>query len=308
MLGYTEVKQDIIKGSLRPFYIFTGEERYVLHKYVEKIGEVSGRVMQTKDSVAMCARGKTSSLLAKDACYVVYDDKDFTTNEKVWDGVADLLGNNILILILSTIDKRSKFYKHFEDSIVTFAPLNKVILEQYVRAEVDLCNSYTDYLIDICENDCNRIFSEIDKIKRVNAKDDNEAFDILLDDNAIYIPPKDVIFDFADAILSKNIKKSFSLLDECLAQGEAPLRLITVIYNNLKWLLQVQGCTDTKDLEQTTGLLFWQIRAVKDHCGVYTNRGLVRALEMVHSVEKGVKTGDIDPIMAVSYILVELFR
>ena len=320
-MEYTEVKQHIIKRAVKPFYVFTGEERYIMQEYVKKLVEVSGKSLQHKDSVAECIRNRAQSLFSTSSCFVVYDDKDFTSNEKAWANVEERLGENMLILVMTSIDKRSKFYKQNESRIVSFDHLHAEVLKKYIKSEIDLSNSCMERLIDICENDCGRMFLEIDKLKNYIAtipqdqkfKDGNGVtfndviFAEMVRDGAIYTPPKDVIFDFADAVMAYKPVRAFQLLDECIELGEPPLRLLLVIYNNLKWLLQVQSCENTKDLEQTTGLLYWQIRNVKDHCGVYRNGELVFIMRLIHNLEKAIKRGEMDEELAVPYVLVRLF-
>ena len=309
-MEYTDVKQDIIKGAVKPFYVFTGEERYVLNKYVHKLAEVARKALQQRESVSECMRGKTQSLFAQSGCFVVYDDKDFTGNEKAWDKVQEALGDNMLILVLSSVDKRSKFYKHFSEQIVTFNRVHPVTLKKYISDRMTLSNANAEYLIDVCESDCGRIFLELDKVKRVadrNGSDDYDRwFDELVDSGAIYTPPRDVIFAWADAVIARKPAEAFRLLEECLELGEPALRLLLVLFNNVKWLLQVQGC-DSGNVSESTGLLYWQIQNVQKHCGVYSNRELVNALKTIQRAESGVKNGEISEDAVLPYVLINLF-
>lgn len=130
----------------------------------------------------------------------------------------------------------------------------------------------------------------------------DEAFEILLKDGTIYVPPYDAVFDFVGSVLRRDIR-CFYLLDQSYQSGEATLVLLSVLYNNVKALLQVQSC-HSQDISKVTGLSGWQIKNVIDKKGFYDNDELVNLLKIIQKVENGIKTGKIDEKLAVDYILV----
>lgn len=301
-MDYSSVKKDIMNKQLKRFYIFTGEERFVLVKYIQKIVEVSGKVYKSIEHVYECKQ-RGMSLFAESYCYVCYDDKDFISNEKAWEKVEDILGDNILILVISNLDKRTKFYKNFADNIVSFDKLLAVILEKYVKREVSLDAENIKYLIHVCEGDVGRLYMELDKFKPYTNADD--TFARLLDNGIIYQPPDDVIFDWASAILDGERQKSFALYQECIKIGEPVLRLLLVLYMSIKRLLQVQSCDG--NIEQITGLNSWEINLVKNKVHkAYSNRDLINAMHTIEQLEKGIKTGEVEEEFVIQYVMVHI--
>lgn len=73
---------------------------------------------------------------------------------------------NIIIFKFNELDKRSKFYKQFENGIVEFNKLSDEILIQYIQRELPLSNQNCKKLIDICNSNYNQILLEINKIKQ----------------------------------------------------------------------------------------------------------------------------------------------
>ena len=301
-MDYSSVKQDIINKKLKRFYIFTGEERFVLVKYIQKIVEVSGKAYKLIDHVYEC-KTKGASLFSESYCYICYDDKDFMSNESAWNKVEDMLSDSMLILVISNLDKRTKFYKNFVNSIVSFDRLLDVILEKYVRREVALNQENTKYLIHLCEQDAGRLFMELDKFK--SCENPDSKFDEFLRDGVLYQPPEDAIFDWTNAILNGNIQKSFALYEECMRIGEPALRLLLVLYTNIKRLLQVQSCEG--NVEQVTGLQRWEINLVRDKANkAYSNRELINAMFLIEKLEKGIKTGEIEEDFAVRCAMINI--
>lgn len=308
-----DVKNQIKSKSPQPFYIFTGDELEVINIYINKIAECRNLEVARVDSISnIYSKFLSKSFVTKNYCYVLRDDKELLTQEKLWDAlsVKCVQGNNIIILVLTTVDKRSKFYKRFQGSIVEFEHLPDSVLTKYIRKEISLNDKNCKKLIDICESDYSRILLEVDKIKQYSKGfSGNYGFDnffqMLVDNGTIYQPPKDAIFDFVDSVLKGKVVKSFELLKNCYGVGESPIVLLSVLYNNVKQVLQVQSCT-SKDVVKTTGLSAWQVKCAKEKCGYYTTGDLVYFLKLIRRVEKGIKTGEIEECMAVDYVLVNM--
>jgi DNA polymerase III delta subunit len=158
----------------------------------------------------------------------------------------------------------------------------------------------------MCDNDYSRILLEIDKIKRYSQELTNDqAFEKLVEEGAIYQPPKDAIFAFVDAVLKRQVKKVYELLAQCYAIGEANMVILSVLFSNTKQVLQVQTCR-SQDIVKSTGLTAWQVKCAKDKCGNYTNGELVNIIRLIQKVQKGIITGQIEDNLAVEYLLVNI--
>lgn len=307
-MDITSVKQQIQKKEPQHFYIFVGEEVAVMDIYINKIAECINVKPTRADSVTDIMPKLTSnSFLSVPQCYVIREDNEFIKSDAVQDFVDDKIQNkNIVILAFYSLDKRTKFYKAYNDSIVSFERLNEQILSKYVHKEIDLSERSTRMLIEICENDLSRIYLEIDKIKtysECNKLTYEASLTELINAGTIYEPPYDAIFDFVDAVLKRNIKLSYNLYRQCQDIGESNLVLLSVLYNNAKAVLQVQSCT-SKDISKSTGLTGFQIKCAKEKCGRYKNRELVNMMRLIQNVEKGIKTGEIEEAISIEYVLV----
>lgn len=297
------VKSDIIQRTVRPWYMFTGPEVKVQDIYIEKLAEVKGLNIVRVDSVAQIFKKvQNKSFVQTSSCYVTRDDRDFITVEKAWENLESVIGDNLVILIYSELDNRSKFAKRYKEQFVQFEHMSESVLVKHIQQEIQLDEKSAIKLAQICEYDYSRVLLEIDKIKTFDTQAEPiEAFNELLYQKIIYTPPKDAIFEFTDAVLKRQVK-AFDLLSQSYAVGEATMVLLSVLYNNVKQVLQVQSCKG--DVAKTTGLTAWQIKCARDKCGQYSDNELMRMLRCIQYVEKGVKTGTIDEKIAVEYVLV----
>ena len=308
----SELKSAIKSKKIKNFYIFTGDEVGVMDIYINKLASLKNLTVNRGESLSTVYKFfNQKSFVAKYFCYVFRDEEDIIKNESLWDKLAvqNVQGNNIIILILTNVDKRSKFYKHFKSDIIEFEHLKENMLIKYIQREIGLSESYCKKLISICENDYSRILLEIDKLNNFYATgvvNPDTCLLTLLQDGTIYIPPKDAIFDFVDAVLKHKVKLAYSLLAESYAIGENTFALLSVLYNNARAVLQIQTC-ESSDVSKSTGLTGWQIKCTKDKTGYYTDEQLIHILRTVQKVESSIKSGQIDEPIAVEYVLAQIF-
>lgn len=301
-----ELKAQIQSKQLKSVYIFTGEEIAVRDIYINQIAKVGGYDVKWLDDVSEVIKlGRKKTMLQRPMLYVLSECAELVKNEKAWKVFDIDLGQNMLLCMFASLDKRVKFYKQYKDIIVEFEPLQPEILKKYIKKQIDLSDKHCDKLIELCAGDYGRCLLEIDKIKRFDHEATNSAFEHLLKAGVIYKPPKDAIFDFVDAVLDRDAYNSFKLMQESYDCGEATLVMITNLYTNFKALLQVQSCK-SRDISNCTGLTGWQISNAKKHTGKYTVGELVSALLAIRNAEVGIKSGTIDEMVAVPQLLVNI--
>ena len=319
-MDVAELKAEIASRKLRSFYIMTGPEWKVQQIYIQQISKVSGKDIRYVESISDIASKQGAAFVKKSYVYVLRDDHELMTNEKAQENLDRIIGDNIVILEATTLDKRTKFYKTYKNTIVEFETLGEQILKKYIQKEIPLSDKNCAKLMEVCEYDYGRCLLEINKIKhfiRANRRDNRDlhaepveqytdyCFRTLLESGAIYQPPKDAIFDFVDAILDAKVNSAFNLYHQCLAVGEATMVMLSVLYTNAKATLQVQSC-QSSDIAKSTGLTPFQISNAKKHSRVYSNRGLINIMKLCQACQQGIVTGELDEEFAMEKILVNV--
>lgn len=281
--------------------------------YINKIAEVLNtsviRIDTSKelyDSLSKPRLQKTAKL------YLVRDDKEYLSEEKLWDKLerAASKSGDTVIYVYSNIDKRCKFWKQHSDMVIEFNTLSSDVLIKYINAELPkLTQQYALRLSEICEYNYARILLETDKIKHyMNAvktvRDENEAFMELLSQNAFFVPVGDITFKLTDAILTRNFSEVQTLLAQSKSIAEPEIRLLSILYNGFKQVLLVQGIgKDRSNITERTGLTPYQVKLATDKLGYYTIEELVSILQLTRAVEVGVKRGTVDIDICIDYLL-----
>ena len=308
-----ELHKSIIDKKNLHLYIFTGSEIYVRDTYIKQIAKTfdCGDTVRY-DTVSEAVRAiKKPRLSSGKICFVVSDDKLYLKDDKSWETVnnAVIQYDTILIIVYNNLDKRSKFYKQYKDTICEFDVLSDNILKSYILADLpDFPENCVKKLISMCESNYNRIRLEGDKIQHFaeyhNVSFD-EAFNELVAAGIIATPIGDITFKFTDAILLHDIDAIKKYSVQAKQIGEPELLTLGTLYNGFKNILSVQ--TAPKNIKSADlGLTPFQYKLAKEKSNVYTNADIIFMLKLITNIEQGIKNGTIMPEIAIDYLLVNI--
>ena len=313
-MDLTTLKSHIKNKTFDDYYIFTGPETAVMRIYLNQIAKVLGATVKSLENLEVLSQKLTNKTMLKNACiYTLRDSKDFILDDKINAKITQNFASYDMpvILLYTSIDKRSKVYKNSQDHIVEFDYLPENVLIKYIQKEIDLSEVNCKKLIEVCESDYSRIMLEIDKILQYAKYDDDNSLDriftALLKNGTIYSPPRDAVFMFVDAVLKNKPRLAFELLEESYESGEATMILLSNLYNSAKQLLQVQSYQGDGKITEATGLTPFQVKLASGRKHIYSNGDLIHLMQLTRNAEKGIKTGEIEEMMAVPYILVNFF-
>lgn len=304
-----DIQKQIINKQLDNVYIFTGEEIAIQKIYINKLAQVNNMQIEYVDSYNQIKnRLKNTNLFNEIKLYVVIDDIEFTKAELIWNELDYMQSSNIIIFKYNNMDKRNKFYKHYENKIVEFNKLSDDVLTHYIKKEIALNDSNCKELINICNSNYNQILLEIDKIKNLEdarLNDYNDVFQYLDNCEAFHKEISDITFEFIDNVLKRKTKPIFELQKQLQQIDESNIKLLSLLYTGFKTVLLIQSCK-SNDICKTTGLQYYQVKYNQDKVNIYSTSELVNVLKLIQYVEEGIKTGTIDETISIDYLLVNI--
>lgn len=291
-----ELKKSISNDTIYPYYIMYGPEYIVRKIYIDKIAKVKGLTISYPNSFLEIIKSiNRKSLIGNDMLYVIFNDMDIIKNEKAWEALKGIRGNNKIILCFENIDERTRFYKTFSDRIIKFDTLSQEILLKYISRDYGLSKETGLKLINRCDSDYGRISKIGEKINILSVADNiskEDAYRKLLKESQIPIAADKLEFEFVDCVMSGDIEYSLKLL-KIMENDYSGLGLISLLYRNFRGLLLVQSCESksNEDISKRTGVDKWLVSRLKDYCGVYKTSRLVKSLGFLQECDTGVKTG-----------------
>lgn len=312
----SDLQKQIVSKNLDRVLLLYGEEVAIMDIYLDKIYKATGgdvfRFDTVKEAYAKLVQRRITT--GNSRVFVVRDDKDFFKADKEWGKVftAAESGADYLIVIHSTMDRRSKFYKQNQERLCEFEKLSSSVLANYIEKLLPgMSTKEKEQFAELCECNYSRILLEADKVRHyaqsINTNDYAQCIVKLLKSGVIFQPIGDITFLFTDSILTRNKKDTAKYMLRAKAIGESEILTLSVLYNGFKQILMVQGLgSDQSEPSKRTGLTPWQVKMAKEKQGHYSIAELVNALKVIRFVEKGIKTGAIDSDIAVEYVIVNI--
>ena len=304
-----ELREDIVKDKLKHFYIFVGEEIGVMNIYLTEMSNKMSLPISRVPNVADIYSELGDNLFgASGSFYVVRDDHDFARADAVFDTIEEDLGENYLVILYDKIDSRLRMGKVLKDSIVTFEKLSPNYLEGVIMKRLALRGDRATRLVELCDGSYDLIMSEIDKIEQYAEAlniDYSESMDKLLSDGMICSREDVTVFNFAEAVLNRRINSALHCANILYNNGIDAISALGTLYASMKNVLLVQICEDD-DISGTTGIDSKQVYFAKKNVGKYSSEALVEGLKMIARVVDGIKSGLIDNVYAIQYVLSRL--
>ena len=305
-----DLGRKIADGELDRLYVFFGPEIEVQRKYIKAISQRTGKAIVYVDTVAeVIKRLSKKTLTDASFTFVVLNDTDIFSEEGIIEKLRAYLTSNVMVLQYDTLDKRSSFYK--KSDAVEFECMSKEVLRQYVEQEVPLSQECADKLISLCTCNYRRILFETDKIrnfaKAYRTENYDKVFRTLLKDGCIHQGASDRIFELISMVVARN-PEGHALLNQLKQQGEAPLKVIALLYTEFRSILALLGTDMGKGVSERSGVPAWKIGQLKDKLQYWTPRTVERRLHVLQDCEYGIKTGTYDAPFAVDYAMCEIYR
>lgn len=309
-----ELKQELLDKKLRSSYIFTGQELAIQDIYVDKICEISGLQKVVLDTLktVYSRLGARTIIKTPPKVYVIRDDELYQKDEKVWDKVIEgsNQGKNIIILKYTDINKRSEFYKKHEPILTQFDFVGSSQLSNRVQALTKWPIQYCQDLVKLCGCNYGRIQHELENLEilcKVNNYSMNTAYLEAKKHNMIHEEIGDIIFDFTNSVVERNVTKAYTLLDKIKKTTEGPVKVLSVLYNSFRNVMIVQSTPQNQRTEEVLGLSKGQIYVTSLKCDRYSIFDIVSIVKLIQKIESGIKTGEVDQNISLDYLLGEIF-
>lgn len=300
--------QNIMKSGEKPkMLVFYGSDYELINVYINNISKfyaINKSYIEDISRLPQLCVG--DQMFYEDKLFIVKYPKDLSSYERIFNNINEILGENILIIVLSDLDKRTKFYTQNKDLFVNFEPQDLKTFRTMVKPITNLSPDNVKELASICQNNYGKFLTEIDKVKnyaQANNKDEDESFETLISSGVIYTANKDVIFEFIDRVMSAR-NNMYELLNILRIQGESNIKIISLLYNSFRNQFICETVNNPN--QGNTGISPFIISQCLRRKGIYTQSDLRRALYLLMKIEQGVKSGLFDESQVIDYFIIQL--
>ena len=295
MANLMDLMSDIRSNSLKPFYIFIGEEIGLMNVY---LSQIKPNVIRESSVLTTLPSLTQRSLISSNRVYAVRDDKDFLSTESRWKRLEDIRYGT-LILMYTKVDGRSKFLKQFEDNVVTFDRMTSSQLLNHFAKSVNFPIPLLEQIIELCERDYSRISNELDKLNRVSLPTETAVNKIVHRDVEFQV------FEAVDSVIRYEPVKAFEYLEILLATQDNVLGFLTLLYNQFSAAARILGTSDAK--ESTVNIKQFTINKIKSNFN-YSLDSAFQGMAIIGDIIEGIKSGLYTDTIAVQICLLKIFE
>lgn len=311
-----EFNRAVDKGELACLYLLYGEEPYLVERAVKKLLERAvdpgfrdfnlnvfyGNECKGEE---VFGAAQTLPMFAERRVVLVKKGGDLSAaaQEILLAYLQDPCPGTCLILQAEKVDGRKKFFAEFKKrgEAVEFKRPYENQLGPYVRDEVRAAGKKIDgaaaeLLAYLVGNNLQELVSQIEKLCVYCGKKD--CIDVA-DVKAIVSDTKvESVFEFTDALGSKDLPKALKMLTALLQDGEAPLRILGAVARHYRQLWQVRELLDRKvpsaELAKASGINPYFLKKVTDQARNYTVGELKRIFERMLELDLAFKSGGLE--------------
>lgn len=309
-MDITELKQELLDGKVRSTYVFTGDELALQDVYIDKIKELSGLEIVRVETLLSIFSKVTAKTLFKiqPKIYIIRNDEYYYKTESAWKQFLECQNfrGNIVILLYSGVENKSKFCNAHENILTRFDFIGDSMLVNRLQATTGMPAAYCADIVKKCGCNYGRIKNELYKLNVyavVNHWDYNMAYLQSKKCDLIHEDIGDIIFEFTNAVESRNIKKAYELWPKMKYTGDGPMRVLSVLYNSFRQILMVQSTPPNQQTEEVLGMTKGQIFITSQKCFKYNIYEVVNIVKTLRYLEKGIKIGTIAEDYAMDYLM-----
>ncbi len=296
-VNYISTIDEINKGSLKPYYILTGDANYLKNQIIEKIK------LNLKVSNIFILEGESNLKNLID----FIDSPSFFSSSKVifiknaqkienfkWDYFKNI--KNRVIIFDDRDGKIPQPPEEIEDKvkIVNDKNMNLEILKKWVEKKFkeknkSISQSALYKLIFSCENDLDLLIGEIEKLSLID-KDIIDEEDI---EKYVYQVDIPNIFDLINYFIKNKKRKFLENFSKIIERGENFDKLFYTILNHITSLIDVkisilEGVKD-KDIIDALKINPYRYSLLKDEASEFNLNELKTILKSFEEIEKSIK-------------------
>lgn len=249
-------------------------------------------------------------IILKNVFEEVKFQEDFLENIKSLEETKDI----IVVYEDCPPDARTKLFKALqkyakcqEFNCLQPAMLKKWIVQEFAKNKIKINPDAVDLLANFVKDDLWKMANEINKLS--NYKKDSV---IKKEDVELLVKPniENDIFKTIEALASKDKKQALSLLHKHFDDGEAPLKLLAMIIYQFRTLLIIKELQDKNEpygaIAKKSGLHPFVVQKNYYLCQHFSTEKLKKIYQKIFQVDSDIKTGKIEPELALDLLLAEI--
>lgn len=301
-------------------YLIYGNEDYLIKKELDKIINESKviedniikynlnevNVIDALEEASMVSMFDSNKLIICENCSFLTGENKKEINHDI-DSLIKYINNpfdDVLLIFLvynEKLDERKKIVKELKKHSkvinakkIESHDLNNYIYNYFKEKGYKIEMNLVRLIIDKVKYDLSNIINECDKLIEYKDNDKNITKEDI--ENVIRENIDDNIFSLTNAILEKNTTKSIKIYKDLLLMGEEPIKLMVMIANQFRLILQVKLMIKNgyKQMDIPNIINEHPYRVKLALNSDYSSNEIIKLIKKLYKLDYDIKTGNID--------------
>lgn len=303
-----------VKKGIAPFYLFCGDEKYIMQKAEQALLEALGLTQDSPDYIKLdgkicrgqdiCEQCETLSFTQSRKMVRV---SDYVPNEDAQQLISYMEAPSedcVLLLIMPDADKRSRLFKAAARYVIAeFKALEGESLKAWIIKTVrslgkEISPGDAAFLTEYADNALEGLNNELEKLVLFSKGEKITREEI----EKSVTPGRDYnIYAIADHILNKEPAKALVLCGQLLAQRESPIYILGIISKQLRNLLMLKNLPQgvgKAEIARMADIKEFMVDRLMKRAAALSEQRLAAGLKILLETDEGIKTGKMEQELA----------
>lgn len=318
--------------QLKPLYIISSEDRYILssfkEKFIEKFIDESIRgfnytyLEDVEDFPVLLKNQVNTPPMMADKRFIIVRTADYFAAKQSKEELIISLFNNfpettILVILvdgkvnnrLKVVSEAKKIGEVIKVSAPKYAELDKWIVAEFRKKGKNIDRTSVKFLEQMFSNNLQRLESEVEKISLYKIENKNIGLeDILQIVSKDRLIEDNLIFSLTDAVMSRQIGEAIKILKQMLNGGAIPLVILGTMIWQIRLLLSVKVLKEKgNNIEKIAKILKshqYPVKKCYKYSSNFSERDLEEMMEGFLEANNNIVTGKYEPTLALELAII----
>lgn len=294
---YNQISTNTVTDDLIVFK--NTDTPFLVNQYITEIARIRGMEIRYIDSL---------SGLVSDA-FSLFDDTPTENSELMVYYVDDLTDGSIsdvknLIIVTNKISSKEVQDALF-NHIVDIPKLLDWQIQDYVYSSGEGVDKQDlELLLSLYGKNIMRLEQEMSKLRLFSPNERKYLFKDMIKDGSFSDTSTYTVFNFTNAVVSKDVKVVSKLLTEMSRMDISPFGILTILLTNFRNLILVRA--NINPTPENTGLDSKKLYAIRKTVTPFSVEQIIKIFEMLCGIDLQIKTGELPTDIVVDYIMLKI--